>query len=102
MPKKIDTLPEVFLSTCGTSTEVSRRVKAGAARKIGPKLYTRNLKDSPEAIVSRNLWPIVGMLMPGSVVSHRTALENRAAPDGSIFLLAAYPRQVKLSGIVLP
>jgi hypothetical protein len=101
MAKKIDSLPEVFLSTRATSTDVSRMVKAGTARKLGPKLYTRNMVDAPEAIVSRNLWPIVGMLMPGSVVSHRTALENRAAPDGSIFLSAAYPRQMKLPGVTL-
>ena len=101
MAKKIDTMPEVFLSTKGLSTTVSRMVKAGAARKIGPKLYTQNLKDSPEAIVSRNLWPIVAQLMPGGVVSHRTAFENRAAPDGSVFLSGPYPRQIKLPGVVL-
>lgn len=101
MAKKIDNLPEVFLSTRDTSADVSRAVKAGRARKLGPKLYTRNMVDAPEAIVSRNLWPIIGLLMPGSVVSHRTALENRAAPDGSAFLSAAYPRQVKLPGITL-
>lgn len=101
MAKKIDTLPEVFLSTKGLSTTVSRMVKAGAARKIGPKLYTQNLKDTPEAIVSRNLWPIVAQLMPGAVIGHRTAFENRAAPDGSVFLSGSYPRQIKLPGVVL-
>src|SRR5665213_392612 len=101
MAKKIDNLPEVFLSTRGTSTDVSRRAKAGIARKLGPKLYTRNMIDAPENIVSRNLWPIIAMLMPGAVVSHRTALENRAAPDGSVFLSAAYPRQIKLPGVTL-
>jgi hypothetical protein len=101
MPKKIDDLPEVFLSTRGQSTAISRMVKAGAARKIGPKLYTRNMKDRPDAIVSRNLWPIIAQLMPGSVVSHRTAFENRAAPDGSVFLSGPYSRRIELPGIVL-
>ena len=41
------------------------------------------------------------MLMPGSVVSHRTAFENRAAPDGSVFLSAAYPRRIRLPGVIL-
>ena len=75
--------------------------KAGTARKLGPRLYTRNMTDPLEAIVSRNLWPIVAMLMPGSVVSHRTAFENRAAPDGSVFLSAAYPRQIRLPGVII-
>jgi len=99
--KKNDALPEVFLSAEELSTVISRMVKAGTARKLGPKLYTRNMADQPEAIVSRNLWPIVALLMPGSVVSHRTAFENRAAPDGSVFLSGPYPRQIKLPGIVL-
>lgn len=76
-------------------------VRERAARKLGPKLYTRNMKDTPEAVVSRNLWRIVALLMPGAVVSHRTALENRPAPDGSVFLSGAYARQIKLPGVVL-
>jgi hypothetical protein len=98
MAEKIDTLPEVFVSHREMSTTITRMVKRAAARKLGPRLYTRNMTDTPEAIVARNLWPIVAMLMPGAVVSHRTALENRAAPDGSVFLSAAYPRQIKLPG----
>ena len=101
MPKKADIHSEVVLSDRGTSTTISRMVKAGLARKLGPRLYTRNMSDPLEAIVSRNLWPIVAKLMPGSVVSHRTAFENRAAPDGSVFLSATYPRRIRLPGIIL-
>jgi hypothetical protein len=99
--KKTAALPEVVLSTKERSATISRAVKAGHARKLGPKLYTYNLRDKLEAIVSRNLWPIVSLLMPGAVVSHRTAFESRAAPDGSVFLSGSYPRQIKLPGIVL-
>lgn len=101
MPKKSADLPEVFLSTRALSSTISRMAKAGQARKIGPKLYTRNMKEAEEAIVRRNLWPIVALLMPGAVVSHRTAFENRPAPDGSVFLSGPYPRQILLPGIVL-
>lgn len=108
MPKKlhhklhhIDALPEVFLSDRGASTTISRMVKAGTARKIGPRLYTRNTQDPPEAVIARNLWPVVALLAPGAVVSHRTAFENRAAPDGSVFLSGTYPRQIALPGVTL-
>lgn len=101
MTRKIDNLPEVFLSDTTLSTTIGRMVKAGLARKLGPALYTRNMKDAPEAIVSRNLWAIVRLLMAGAVVSHRTAFENRAAPDGSVFLSGPYPRKISLPGIVL-
>jgi hypothetical protein len=101
MAEKIDSLPEVFLSDRDRSTAISRMVKARAARKLGPRLYTRNMADPAEAVVARNLWPIVALLMPGAVVSHRTALENRAAPDGSVFLSSGYARLIRLPGVVL-
>lgn len=101
MAKKLERLPEVFLSDSTMSQTMSRMVKEQTARKLGPKLYTRNMRDTPEAIVSRNLWQIVALLMPGTVVSHRTAFENRPAPDGSVFLSGSYPRQIKLPGVVL-
>ena len=94
-------LPEVFLSDRAASASVSRMVKNGTARKIGPRLYTRNMQNAPEMIVFRNLWRIVALLVLGTVVSHRTAFENRPAPDGSVFLSGSYPRQITLSSITL-
>ena len=101
MMKQHNTFPEVFLSDRAGATAASRMVRAGTARKLGPRLYTRNMKDDPEAIVSRNLWRIVALLAPGAIVSHRTAFENRAAPDGSLFLSGAYTRQMILPGVTL-
>ena len=43
----------------------------------------------------------MALLAPGAVVSHRTAFENRAAPDGSVFLSGSYPRQIVLPGVTL-
>ena len=93
--------PEVFLSDSQGSAAASRMVRAGTARKIGPRLYTRSVTDDPRAVVARNLWPIVALLAPGAVVSHRTAFENRAAPDGSVFLSGPYPRRVALPGATI-
>lgn len=101
MSEKSDMLSEVFVSDKDSSAAVSRLVKAGAARKLGPRLYTKNKNDPEAAIVNRNLWPIAGLLMPGAVVSHRTALEFKPAPDGSVFLSGDYPRQIQLPGIIL-
>ena len=94
-------LPEVFVSDRAEAQAIGRMVRAGTARKIGPRLYTRNMRDAPEAVVASSLWPIVALLAPGTVVSHRTAFENRAAPDGSVFLSGPYPRQITLPGVTL-
>jgi hypothetical protein len=101
MTKNIDMMPEVFRSNKDTSPGISRAVKANTVRKIGPNLYTGNMEDSPEAIVRRNLWPVVAMLAPGAVVSFRTAFENRPAPDGSVFLTGEYRRQIALPGVTI-
>ena len=45
-------MPEAFVSTAELATAVSREVKAGRLRKLGSRLYTRNLKDPPEKIVN--------------------------------------------------
>ena len=62
-------LPEVFRSSTGLSTLVSRATRRGEIRKLGPRLYTTNLSESAEAVIRRNLWPVVGLLCPETVVS---------------------------------
>ena len=64
-------LPEDFVSDRAGARTIWRMVRAATAREIGPRLYTRNMRDAPEAAVARNLWPIVALLAAGSVVSHR-------------------------------
>ena len=53
----LSALPEIFVSSASLAATVSREVRRGALRKLGSRLYTRNLKDLPEEIVRRNLWP---------------------------------------------
>jgi hypothetical protein len=92
-------LPEIFLSTAELSRVVSRGVRAGKIRRLEGRLCTTNVKDPVESIVRRNLWQIVALLFPGAVVSHRTALEARPTPGGSIFLTGPYARVVRLPGV---
>lgn len=94
-------MPEAFVSSAELATAVSREVKAGRLRKFGSRLYTRNLKDQPEKIVQRNLWPLVAAYLPGALIADRTALENRPAADGSVFLIADHKRNISMPGVTL-
>jgi hypothetical protein len=94
-------MPEVFVSNADLAAAVSREVKAGTLRRIGSRLYTRNLKDPPEEIVLRNLWPLVAAYLPGALIADRTAMEYRPAPDGSVFLVADHKRDIILPGVIL-
>jgi len=97
----ISAMPEVFVSDASMAAAVSREVKRGALRKLGSRLYTRNLKDPPAQIVGRNLWPLVAAYIPSALIADRTALENRPAADGSIFLVADHKRAIALPGAIL-
>ncbi|HET7233551.1 MAG TPA: Fic family protein [Longimicrobium sp.] len=92
-------LPEVFLSTAQLSGVVSRGVRTGTIKRLEGRLYTTNVAEPAESVVRRNLWQIVGLLFPDAVVSHRTALEGRPTPGGSIFLTGPYARIVRLPGL---
>jgi hypothetical protein len=102
MPKKsLDEFPEVIVSSLATTKKISRYLKEGKLRKLATRLYTKNLKDPPELIVKRNLWPIVGAYYPGALIADRTALENKPASDGSIFIISTKKRVVRLPGITI-
>src|SRR5450756_1245375 len=94
-------MPEVFVSNADLAAAVSREVKGGTLRRLGSRLYTRNLKDAPEQIVLRNVWPLAAAYLPGALITDRTALEYRPAPDGSVFLVADHKRDIVLPGVIL-
>ncbi|MEN8236823.1 MAG: Fic family protein [Pseudomonadota bacterium] len=102
MPKKsYDDLPEVIVSSTEITRQVYQYVKLGKLRKLGPRVYTKNLKDPPEVIVKRNLWQIVGGLFPNAIIADRTALENQPAPDGSVCIISSKKRNISIHGIVI-
>ena len=94
----LDRMPEAFVSDRTITREVSRAVKSGRLRKLASRLYTRNLTDPPETVVSRNLWHIVAGYFPGALIADRTALENAPASDGSVCLVTARGRDISLPG----
>lgn len=91
--------PVVFTSDAAISDAVTREVKAGRARKIGPRLYTTNTKDDPARVVRQNWWLVLSLLVPGAVVSHRTALEGAISPLGRVYVTGPYLRAITLPGM---
>ncbi len=94
-------LPEVFVSDGNVAPAISRQVRNGKLRKLASRLYTRNFKQSPEHLVERHLWLLVDAYLPGALIADRTALENRPASDGSIFLISDHKRDIALPGVTL-
>lgn len=100
MPTFLDSLPEVFVSNTEISSQVSQAVSDGKLKKIGSRLYTKNFVDDPEIIVKRN-WPnLLKEYYPDALIADRTALENRPANDGSVFIISSKKRKTELPGLV--
>ena len=68
---------EVVMASSDKTTNnfISKMKKEGRLIKIAAKIYTTNLNDTPENIIRRNLFFILGELFPDAVMSHRSAFE---------------------------
>ena len=96
-------LQEVVFSSSDpqVSKQISKLEKAEKLQKIAPRIYTPNFTDSPETIIRRNLFAILGKLYPGALLSHRSALEFQPTSAGHIFLTYTYTKRINLPGITL-
>ena len=102
MLEKIHSLNEIVAGSARPDVAklLSRLKQAGKVVRIAPRVYTTNLTDTPENIVCRNIWTIVGCLWPDARLTHRTAFEY-APHDGHIFLGYKYTRKVRLPGVTI-
>ena len=91
---------EVFLGNREDALRLHRRVEAGELRRIMRGLYTSNVTDELDAVVARNLWRIVDLLVPGAVIAYRTAFEMRPT-DGRIYLVGRGRKDVQLPGLLI-
>ena len=96
-------LKEVIIGS--TDKALNRWISAqrakGNLKKIAPRLYTTNLEDSPEVIIRRNLFEVLGGLFPGAMLSHRSAFEYKPTEAGHIFMTYKYTRWKVLPGLVI-
>ena len=91
---------EVFLSTRANAQAVHRQLQAGEIRRIAKQLYTTNLTDDLTAVVTRNLWHVVDLLVPGAVIAYRTAFEMRPT-DGRVYLVGRGRNDYELPGLTI-
>ena len=60
---------EVVVSTDDNRVAIHRAVRSDRLRKLAPRAYPTNLKDSPEKIVRSNCWAIAGALFLHALIS---------------------------------
>tara|TARA_R110000851_G_scaffold3114_3_gene12676 strand:- start:54776 stop:56257 length:1482 start_codon:yes stop_codon:yes gene_type:complete len=84
-----------------TSRRISKWEDDGNVRKIASRIYTSNFEDTPEDIIQRNIFPILGNLYSGAVLSHRSAFEFAPTASGQVFVTYKYTKKIKLPGITI-
>jgi hypothetical protein len=96
-------LPEIVFSSANAaeSKRISRLKSAGRLIKIAPKIYTSNLKSSPESVIRHHWHEIIAHLFPGAVLSHRTALNHGDIIDDTVFLTYRYAKKINLPGLTV-
>ena len=101
--KKNTQLPEILIATSDKklSAMITRLKKEEKIRKIASRVYSSNLTDTPDSIIKRNLYTIIGKLYPGALISHRSAFELRPSADGHFYLTYSYTKNIYLPGVTL-
>jgi Fic family protein len=95
--------PELIVSRGdkASTQSIRRAAKAGILRKIASKIYSSNLIDTPENIIKRHRYQILGQMYPNSIISHRSAFDGGISPDGIVFLTYKYTKVVKFPGLTV-
>jgi hypothetical protein len=99
-----DNLPELMFANAADPS-VARRIRrlaaAGRLRKLYAGVYTSNLESPPEAIVLRHWQPIVGHLLAGGVISHRSAFDGKPHEGTLVVTRGKTRRQLELPGLTV-
>ncbi|MBE0627079.1 MAG: Fic family protein [Burkholderiales bacterium] len=81
---------------------IQRRAKAGELARIAEGVYLAERDPEAQAAIVRRNWSrILAALVPGAVISHRSAYHGGLSADGSIYLShpSNYNRKIELPGV---
>jgi hypothetical protein len=104
MPQNPDALPEILISddTDPTAARQVRRLAAvGRLRRLYAGVYTSNLDSPLEAVVLRHWRTIVGHLLPGGVISHRSAFDGKPHDGHLVITRGRTRRDLDLPGLTV-
>jgi len=104
MVDSIDYNNEIIFSSSDKSIsyQIAKAEREGKIKKIAPRIYTTNLRDSVEYIIKRHFFDILKWRFPNAVISHRSASELRPTQTGNFFITSNYTKKITdLKGITL-
>lgn len=104
MARNSDTLPELVIvdeSHSAAARRIRRLAADGCLRRIYAGIYTSNLEAPAASIVLRHWRSIVGHLLPGGTISHRSAFDGKPH-EGTLSITRGKTRRtLKLPGLTV-
>ena len=96
MADSIDFKQELIFASSNKSIsyQIGKAEKENKIKKIAPRLYTTNLRDSEEHIVKRHFFDILKWRFPEAIISHRSASELCPTESGNFFLTGNYTKKI--------
>ena len=104
MPRHSDTLPELLIvdeDNPAAARRIRRLAADGRLRRLYAGVYTSNLDAPVESIVLRHWHSIVGHLLPGGIISHRSAFDGKPHGGALSITRGKTRRTLKLPGLTL-
>lgn len=104
MPPNSDILPELVIVNEGdsaTARRIRRLAAAGRLRRLYAGVYSSNLDAPPESIVLRQWQPIAAYLLPGGVVSYRSAFDGKPHEGALTITRGKTRRTLELPGLAI-
>ncbi|MYJ13136.1 MAG: Fic family protein [Acidimicrobiia bacterium] len=84
----------VFFDNVASRDTLGRAVASGRIRRLAPRLYSADLLSDPDELVVTNRWQIVGRILPGAVITDRSAAQNGSVTEGALFVASQGTRKV--------
>ena len=104
MANNIDLSREIIFASSDKriSNQISKAEKEGKIRKIAPRIYTTNLRDSEDYIIKRHFFDILKWRFPDAIISHRSASELRPTETGNFFITSNYTKKITdFKGVII-
>ena len=96
----------IFPANSAHAKELSRKAQSGKLRKLFHGIYTDDLKRMAETIVSEQWMEIVAYVVPGGILSFRTALELAPVREAdsanlTVFVTSTYSKQIVVAPLTI-
>lgn len=91
-------LEEIYITGKDDYKLIEKLLRNNQIRKISAGIYTSVFDKSPEEVIKRNLFQIIAEKFPGSVISHRSAIELQPI-ENNFFITWKYNDKYEMPGL---